>query len=448
MEKELARPEVQELIRQNDWRKLKEIMVGWEAPDIADLLEELEQENMIIVFRFLPRQLATDVFGEIDPDEQMNIIQQISNEHIRDIVSELSPDDRTELFEELPGKITQRLLNLLPRDDCKEARQLLGYPDESVGRLMTPEYVAIRPQWSIEKSLKHIREFGKDAETINMVYVVDNEWHLLDDVTLRRLILANPEQKVESIMDRKFISISAFEDQEEAAETIKHYDLVALPVLDSEDVLLGIVTVDDIIDVIEDEVTEDVQKGASVAPLEMSYTAASVFTLYKKRVIWLSLLAVSGFLSANIIFLYEGTIAKVVALSFFIPVLIGSGGNTGSQSSALIIRAIATGDLTLKRWFDVVKKELFVGLLLGITLGAILYSGSHFWEGGAEIALVVGISVAAIVLWANLLGSTLPIAITKLRLDPAFVSSPLVATIIDVTGLGIYFSLARVLLKL
>ena len=448
MEKELVRPEVQELIRQNDWRRLKEIIVYWEAPDIADLLEDLEQENMFILFRLLPRQLATDVFGEIDPDEQMNIIQQMSNEHIRDIVSELSPDDRTELFEELPGKITQRLLNLLPHDDCREARQLLGYPDESVGRLMTPEYVAIRPQWSIKKALKHIREFGKDAETINMVYVVDDEWHLLDDIALRRLILANPEVKVESIMDRKFISISAFEDQEKAAETIKHYDLVALPVLDSEDVLLGIVTVDDILDVIEDEVTEDVQKGASVAPLEMSYTAASVFTLYKKRIIWLSLLAVSGFLSANIISLYEGAIARIVALSFFIPVIIGSGGNTGSQSSVLIIRAIATGDLTLKRWFDVVKKELFVGLLLGMTLGAILYSGSHFWEGGAEIALVVGISVAAIVLWANLLGSTLPIVITKLRLDPAFVSSPLVTTIIDVTGLGIYFSLAKVLLKL
>jgi len=442
------REKIQKLVEQKDWRSLKEIISNWPVQDIADLLENIRQEDMVIIFRLLPRQQAAEVFSELDVNIQMNLLQQISSEHTRNILSELSPDDRTELFEELPGKITQKLLNLLPSEIRKETLQLLGYPEDSVGRLMTPEYVAIRSNWTIGEALEHIRQYGRDAETINMVYVIDDEWHLIDDMPLRRLILANPQQKVESIMDKKFVSISVFEDQEKVVRIIERYNLVAIPVVDSENALLGIVTVDDILDVLEDEVTEDVNKGASIVPLEMSYNSASVWTLYRKRVIWLLLLVVAGFLSMSVIAAFEKTLVAVIALAFFIPILIDSGGNTGSQSATLIIRAIATGDLTLEKWFSVIKKELAVGLLLGTTLGAILYLWSYFWRGGPAVALVIGLSMIVIVLWANLIGSLLPIILTKLKLDPAVVSSPLITTLVDATGLLIYFLIATWWLKL
>ncbi len=447
MLKDLLKPEIEELIKQKDWRSLKQVLSTWPEPDVADLLESLSREDMAILFRLLPRQFAADVFSELDVDRQTALLQQISNERIRDIITELAPDDRTELFEELPGKITQRILILLPLDDRRETLQLLGYPEDSVGRLMTPDYVAIRSDWTIQKSLRYIRKYGRDAETINMVYVVDEKGHLIDDIPLRRLILANPQHKVESIMDRKFIAISASEDQEQGVMIIRQYNLVALPVIDSENVLLGIVTVDDILDVLEYEVTEDVHKGAGVTPLDMSYSAVSAWRLYHKRIVWLLLLAFAGFLSGNVIAAFEKTIGTIIALAFFIPVLIDTGGNTGTQSATLIIRAIATGDLTLKKWFSVMKKEILVGILLGASLGAVLYLWSYFWKGNPEISLVVGISVVAIALCANLVGSLLPIVLIKLKLDPAVVSSPLITTIMDVTGLLIYFSIAIWLLN-
>ncbi len=443
MPNESVESKIQELIKQKDWRRLKEILSGWPAPDIADLFENIREEDVVILFRLLHKQQAASVFSEVESNKQMALLQEMSNEHVRDIISELSPDDRTELFEELPGEITQRLLNLLPSDIRRESLELLGYPEESVGRLMTPEYVAIRPHWTIEQALEHIRRYGRDAETIHIAYVVDEKWHLLDDIPLRRLILADPEQKVESLMDERFVSILAHEDQEKAIELTKRYNLFALPVIDSENVLLGIVTVDDILDVLEEEVTEDIHKGASIVPLETSYSAASVWTLYRKRIVWLSLLLVALFLSASVIAAFEKTLTAIVALAFFMPVLIGCGGNTGTQSATLVIRAIATGDLSLRKWYSVMKKELLVGLLLGVTLGGLLYLWSSFWKGGAALGPIAGMSMVIIVLWANLVGSLLPIILTKMKLDPAVVSNPLITTLLDATGLLVYFSIAK-----
>ena len=443
MPDEFIESKIQELVKQKDWRRLKEILSGWPAPDLSDLFENIKVEEVVILFRLLHKDQAVRVFSEVESNKQMALLLQMSNEYIRDIISELSPDDRTELFEELPGKITQRLLNLLPSDIRKETLELLGYPEESVGRLMTPEYVAIRPHWTIEQALEHIHRYGRDAETIHITYVVDEKWHLLDDIPLRRLILADPEQKVEFLMDKRFVSILAHEDQEKAIKLTKRYNLFALPVIDSENVLLGIVTVDDILDVLEEEVTEDIHKGASVVPLDMSYSAASVWTLYSKRIIWLSLLLVAGFLSSSVIAAFENTLTAIVALAFFIPVLIGSGGNTGTQSATLVIRASATGDLSLRKWFSVVKKELLVGLLLGVTLGGVLCLWSSFWKGGAAVGPIAGMSMFIIILWANLVGSLLPIILTKIKLDPAVVSSPLITTLLDTTGLLVYFSIAK-----
>ncbi len=439
---DLSGSEIQELLSQKKWREIKKTISLYPAPDIADLWEGLDEQDMFIVFRLLARQLAADVFNELQPNRQISLLEQMRSVHVRAIISELSPDERTDLFEELPGEMTQKLLNLLPPDIRKESLKLLGYPRDSVGRLMTPHYVAIRPQWTIERAFEHIRLYGHDAETIDMVYVVDGKWHLLDEIPLSRLILTDPQQKIESVMDQRFISVSAFEDQEKAIKLIERYNLVAVPVVDSGNVLLGIVTVDDILDVLQDEITEDIQKGASVVPLGMSYSAASVWTLYRRRISWLSLLAVISFLSVGIIAAFENILATVVALAFFIPLVIHTGGNAGTQAATLVIRAIATGDLTLKKWFDVIKKELCIGLLLGVTLGAILYLCSSLWLGDSEIGLVVGISGTAVVLWANLAGSLLPIVLTKLRLDPAVISSPFITTMMDITGLLIYFSIA------
>jgi len=439
---QLLKSEIQELIKQKEWAQLKEGLSVWPAPDISDLLERLKDEEMGILFRLLPRQLAVDVFGELDADKQVCLLQQMSNERVRDIILELSPDDRTDLFEELPGKVIQKLLNLLPQEERKESLQLLGYPEKSVGRLMTPDYVAIRSHWTIKKALEHIRRYGRDVETINMVYVVDEKWRLIDEIPLRRLILGDPQQKIESIMDWKSISISAFEDQEKTIRIMQRYDLIALPVVDSENVLIGIVTVDDILDMLEEEVTEDFQKGAGVKPLEIRYSSASILTLFRKRIVWLSLLGVAGFLSGNAIAAFEGILGKIIVLAFFIPVLIDTGGNVGTQSATLIIRAMATGDLPPKEWFSIIKKELSVGILLGVALGVVLYLWSYFWKGNPNISLVVGISVIVITVFANLVGSLLPIVITKLKLDPAVISSPLITTIMDATGLLIYFSIA------
>jgi len=438
---------VRELLARRDWRGLREFLSSFPPPDIAELISELPEGEMVIAFRLLPRDLAAEVLAELDVEKEEALLERLRDRKLLEVLLELPPDERTDLLEELPGRLTQKLLNILPPAERREALELLGYPENSVGRLMTPDYVALKPYWTIEVALEHIRRFGRDAETVNMVYVVDEKWRLLDDIPLRRVILATLETKVEDIMDHHFVAIEAHADQEEAIRLMEKYDLIALPVVDRDGVLLGIVTVDDILDVLEEEFTEDVQKGASVVPLGTSYTAASTLVLFGKRVVWLLLLALAGFLSGSVISAFEEVLGKVIALAAFIPVLIDTGGNTGTQSATLIIRAIATGELTLRRWLSVVAKESAVGILLGTALGSVLYLWSYIWKGDLRVSTVVGLAVVFIVLFANLVGSLLPILLTKLRLDPAVVSSPLITTVMDVTGLLIYFGIATAVLS-
>lgn len=438
---------VRELLARRDWRGLREFLCSFPPPDIAELISELPEEEMVIAFRLLPRELAAEVLAELDVEKEEALLQRLRDRKLLEVLLELPPDERTDLLEELPGRLTQKLLNILPPAERREALELLGYPENSVGRLMTPDYVALKPYWTIEVALEHIRRFGRDAETVNMVYVVDEKWRLLDDIPLRRVILATLETKVEDIMDHHFVAIEAHADQEEAIRLMEKYDLIALPVVDRDGVLLGIVTVDDILDVLEEEFTEDVQKGASVVPLGTSYTAASTLVLFRKRVVWLLLLALAGFLSGSVISAFEEVLGKVIALAAFIPVLIDTGGNTGTQSATLIIRALATGELTLRRWLSVVAKESAVGILLGTALGSVLYLWSYIWKGDLRVSTAVGLAVVFIVLFANLVGSLLPILLTKLRLDPAVVSSPLITTVMDVTGLLIYFGIATAVLS-
>lgn len=432
---------IKALIEQRAWTGLRQALAEMPAPDITDLLPGLEKSERVLLFRLLPRKVLSEVFSHLESAGKDALLKELTDEETRRLLTDLPPDDRTGLFEEFPGEVTQRLLNLLAPEDLKEARQLLGYPEESVGRLMTPDYVAVRPDWTVARALEHIRTRGRDSETINVIYVTDEAWKLLDALELRRFILARPDDTVRQSMDESFVSLSASEDREKAVELIQRYDLDALPVVDSEGVLLGIVTVDDVLDVAQEEATEDILKGAAVAPLRASYSESGVWPLYSKRIGWLGALVLVSLVSSGVIALYEETLASTVALAFFIPLLIGTGGNAGAQSATLMVRALATGDIEPGDWARAFAKELVVGAMLGLTMGLGGWALGLF-RGGAEVGLVVGLAMVLIVIVANILGAALPFVLTKLRLDPAVASSPLIASVADATGLIIYFSLA------
>ena len=444
----LILPDIQELLEKKDLKSIKEVFYELMPQDIAELIQGVDKKQVVLVFRLVPKEKVADVFSELDPAVQEFILNHFADEEIKALLAELDPDDRTSLFEELPGTFTQKLINFLPERDRKEALELLGFPEDSVGRLMTPDYVAVRPDWNIRKSFEHIKKYGRDAETIDMIYVVDKNWKLLDDIPIRRFILAEAGDLVQNIMDYFFVSIEANEDQEKAYELIKKYNLTVLPVVDKSGTLMGIVTIDDILDINEEEINEDFQKASAISPTEESYYFSSAFALYKKRIGWLLILLITDFLSSSIIAHFENAIQAVIALAFFIPVLIDSGGNIAAQSSTLVIRALATGELTLRNWLNVTKKELIIGLMIGLTLGVILYVRGFFWRGGPTVGMVVGLSMVGITIWSNLLGSLLPIALTKLKLDPAVISSPLLTTVVDSTGLLIYFTLAQFIFHL
>ena len=438
---------VKHLIEQRRWDHLKERIADHPAPEVAELLLDLEKPDRVLLFRALPRPLSTQVFAYLAPETQNAVLQELTDEETRRLLAEMSPDDRTPLLGEMPGQATQKLLNLLSPEDRRKAQQLLGYPEESVGRLMTPDYVAVRPHWKIAKALDHIRKLGIDRETINWVYVVDDSWKLLDALTLRTFIVTELEKTVEEIMDHRFVAISATADREEAVRTIQRHDLEAVPVVDSEGVLVGIVTVDDVLDVAEMEATEDFHLYGAVRPLESSYRESSVWSLFRKRVAWLVVLVGVGLVSSIIIGAFEGTLESAISLAFFIPLLIGSGGNTGSQSATLMVRAIATGDLQLRQWGRALSKELAVGISLGVALG-LATAALGIFRGGPEIGLIVGLTMVAIVLTANTIGAMLPFVLTQAKLDPAAASAPLIATVMDATGLLIYFTIATIILGL
>ncbi len=436
---------VEEFVEKRKWSQLRKYLSEKPAPEIADLLLELEKNRRVIVFRLLPRQFAAEVFSYLESRERDALLMDLTDQETRQLLADLKPDDRTDLLEELPGQVTQRLLNLLGLSDLKEARVLLGYPEESVGRLMTPDYVAVRPDWTIGRALEHIRSMGKDSETINVIYVTNASWQLLDALELRKFILANPLDSVQHIMDYRFVSIVGSEDREEAVRMIQLYDIVALPVVDSNGILLGIVTVDDVLDIAEEEVTEDFHMTAAVRPLKKSYRDSSVWSLYRKRIGWLIILVLVNLVSSGVIAAYEETLASVIALAFFIPLLIDSGGNAGAQSATLVVRAIATGDVKLRKWFFTILKELSVGMFLGISMGLASWA-LGVTRGGFQVGVVVGLSMMAIVVVANIIGTALPFVLTKLKIDPAVASSPLITSIVDATGLLIYFGLATALL--
>ena|SRR5690625_448085 len=452
----LLKPELDELIENKEWVTIKEVLEDVPAVDVSELLEELEPEVAVVIFRLLKKSKAADVFSYLSSAKGVELLEVFSRQQLSDVMSNLEPDERVALLEELPGDLTQKVLNSLAPDDVAQVRRLLGYPAESVGRLMTTNYVRIKQHWTVAKSFEHIRRFGRTAETVNVIYVADKNEKLIDDLRLNQLILAEPDTLISDIMDNTFVALSAFDDQEEAVWMLSKYDRIALPVVDSGGILVGIVTVDDILDVAEEETTEDMHLMAGMSALDKSYTETNIGEMVQKRVGWLILLFLGQMFTVTAMASYEDTLAMAAILALFIPMIISSGGNSGSQAATLIIRSISTNDLKLNDWLTVLKKELISGLLLGSILGIMgtivialwmMMRGDPFTYALMMQAFTVGTSLVGVVLFGNLSGAMLPFIMSKIGLDPAVTSAPFVATIVDVTGIFIYFSTAVFLLK-
>ncbi|NNG26074.1 MAG: magnesium transporter [Ignavibacteriaceae bacterium] len=450
----LLQPEIKSLIAERKLSILKEILSDWTPADIADLIVELQENEQVIVFRLLPIELATDTFEQLEFDIQLDLLKAMGKGEVAALLNDMSPDDRTAMLEELPGSAAKQLLQLLSTEERIIARTLLGYPENSVGRLMTPDYIAIKPSWTIEEALKYIRENAEDSETLNIVYVIDDRNKLLDDIKIKEFILASPDKEVTDLMDENYVALNVTDDQEEAVEVFKKYDRIALPVVDKFGVLIGIVTVDDVLDVAEEEATEDIHKLAAVEALEEPYPTIPLLEMIKKRAVWLTILFIAQILTAIVMGYFESEISKAVVLSIFIPLIISSGGNSGSQAATLVIRAMAVGEITLSDWWRIMKREIFSGLMIGLILGLLgFFQVALLANFSAAISvhwillgITISISIIGIVLWGTLSGSMLPFILKRLGADPATSSAPLVTTIVDIAGLIIYFTVAIIIL--
>jgi len=441
------------LLEQNNDRKLREYLNNLNISDVEELIDELPEHGPKFIDT-LSVNRAVNVFRILDFPTQERIIKNISGEKVSQIINGLPPDDRTSLFSELHGEAVKALILHLSPDDRKEALSLLGYKEDSVGRLMTPDYIQVKKTWDVTRVLSHIRRYGKNSETIDVLYVTDENGVLLDDIRIREILLVKPETKISDLMDGRLIALSANDPQEEAINVFRMNNRTALPVTDADNVLLGIVTVDDILWIANEEYTEDIQKIGGTEALDEPYLDINLFKLVKKRVGWLVILFLSEMLTSTAMQYFNDEIAIVIQLTFFIPLIMSSGGNSGSQASTLIIQAMALGEVTIADWWRVMRREILSGLMLGITLGVIGFLRIVVWSTfstiyGAHwllIALTVGFSLIGIVLWGSLTGSMLPLLMKRLKLDPATSSAPFVATLVDVTGLIIYFNVAIIVM--
>jgi len=451
----LFQPEIKELIDNKEFALLKEVFGEWQAPDLAELIADLPEDHQPIIFRLLPRPLMSDVFEHLDLATKKKLLTGLGKSEIAHILNEMSPDVRTQMLEELPSGLVKQMLELLSAEEMKIAQDLLGYPENSIGRLMTPDYIAVKESMTVARVLAHIRKKGKDSETLNMIYVVDEKGALLDDISIRQVLLAPPGKRVESLMDHTFVSLKTTDDQESAVLTFRKYHLYAIPVVDAEGILIGIVTIDDVLHVAEQETTEDIHKMGGMEALEGPYLHAPLFRLARKRATWLVALFLGEMMTATAMGYYEVEIARAVVLALFVPLIISSGGNSGSQASTLVIRAMAIGELRLRDWWRVFIREIGSGLILGAVLAVIGFLRIAIWQQafhlyGAHwvlVGMVVAFTLVGVVLWGSLMGSMLPFILKRLGADPATSSAPFVATLVDVSGILIYFNIAYLILR-
>ena len=449
-------PEIKSMIDARNFGALRKLFADWPPADVAEVILDLPENDQVIIFRVLPAALAADVFEYLDVDAQQQLLRAMAHEQVVAILNEMSPDDRTALLEEMPSAAARQLIRLLTPDERRVAQSLLGYPEGSVGRLMTPDFIAVHEDWSVKDVLDYVREHGRDSETLNVIYVVDERGKLIDDLRMREFLLRPLDAKVAEFRDRTFVALKVNDSQEEALNAFRKYDRAALPVLDSNEVLVGIVTSDDMLDVAEEQATEDIQKLGGMEALDEPYPTIPLLRMVKKRATWLIILFLGEMLTATAMQGYNGEIEKAAILAMFLPLIISSGGNSGSQATTLVIRAMALGELRLADWFRVVRKELLSGLSLGLILGTIgffritLWQYLHIFDYGKYhwlVALTVGAALIGVVLWGTISGAMLPFLLRRCGLDPATSSAPFVATLVDVTGLIIYFNVALFILR-
>ena len=441
--------EIINIIENQRWDKLKYLLSGMHAAEIVDIIRILESDkNRSIVFRLLSREMAAYVFSELEPEEQEKIITSMNENELKELIHEMSPDDRTSLFEELPSDITKKIFSLMGEKDLNITRQLLGYPEDSIGRIMTPEYIDVLPDYTVRQTLEYIRKYGKDSETFEVIYVVQKDDTLIGYILLKDLLFASQDDKIEDLMHTDIIYLSVYSDQEEAVKVGRKYDLLYIPVVDSKNALIGIVTIDDIFDIAEEEDTEDFHKLGAISiddDFDSNIKQADPIVLYKRRISWLFILVFVNIVSGYVIGMFEETISRYVSLIFFLPLLIDSAGNAGAQSSTLIIRSLSVGDVKKSDWLFMLGKEILVSTTLGLTMSAAVALIAVF-RGGLIIALVVSISMILVVVIGSLIGLCLPFLFVKFKKDPTTSSVPLVTSICDISGTAIYLLLATTIL--
>lgn len=447
--------EVQVLIAERELHALRDALVDSAPVEIAELLAQLSDEERVLIFRILPREIAAEIFSELDVDLQRTILSGLGDRQTARLLDEMAADDRTALLEEIPAEAARQLLALLPKEERDVALTLLGYPEGSVGRLMSPDFLTIHEDWKVREVLDHIRAHGQESDSLDTLYVVDSKNILVDEVAVKNLLLASLDDEVVSLMNYKFEALQVTADQEQAVELFKKYNRPTLPVVDSQGMLLGIVTVDDILDVQEEEVTEDIQKLGGSEALEDAYIRTPVATLIRKRAGWLIVLFVGEMFTASAMSHFEDEIQKAVVLALFVPLIISSGGNSGSQASTLVIRALAVGEIRTRDWFQILRRELVAGGTLGAILGLVGFLRVVVWSQFSSVygphwlalAFTVFFALMGVVTLGTVAGSMLPLALKRLRLDPATSSAPFVATLVDVAGLVLYFTVAMLLLS-
>ena len=449
---------IKKLLEEKKFSTLRDILTTMMPYDIAAVFEELQDEKMPILFRLLPKELAAETFVEMDEETQEFLIHGFSDSELKEVVDELFVDDAVDLIEEMPANVVKRILRSADKDTRKQINELLKYPEDSAGSIMTTEFISLRPDMTAEMAIKRIRRTGVDKETIYTCYVNDENNKLIGITTVKDLLLANDDDIVRDLMEENVISVHTLDDQEKVAQMFSNYDFLALPVVDNEHRTVGIVTIDDAIDVIQEEATEDIEKMAAVLPSDKPYMKTGVFGIYRKRVPWLLILMLSATFTSMIITSFEGVLAQIIILSSFIPMITGSGGNAGSQASVSVIRALSLGEIEFKSIFRVLWKELRVSILCGLTLGAANFIKLLFFDlrnygtkpgefgNPVLVALVVSLTLVGTIIMAKIVGSSLPLLAKKVGFDPAVMANPLITTVCDSLSLLIYFAVATTIL--
>jgi len=462
-----VKTEILALIDRKDLAALKKYLEKWLPSDLAPIIADLPLGDLAVIFRAGSRDLAATTFTYMPHDAQKRLLKVLNQEQAAALLNALPPDDRTAFLNELPLEVAMQMLGMLTPDERQVAQSLLAYPEHSVGRMMTLDYVAVHPEWTVQQSLDYIREHGYDRETLNMIFVVDDQGHVIDDIRVRRLLLSPVDKPIRELLDGNYTMLEPADDREKALGLFKKFDRVALPVVDENRKLIGIVTVDDMLDVAEAEATEDIQKLGGTEALDEPYTTIALHRMVKKRASWLVVLFVGEMFTATAMGFFDTQLKKAEVLALFTPLVISSGGNAGSQAATLVIRSLALGEFKLREWWRIMRREIIAGVALGVILGSVGFLRITIWslishhvhsplvqkiftDYGPHwtlVATTIGCALVGIVLWGSLMGSMLPLVIKKVGFDPATSSAPFIATLSDVTGIVIYFTVAMFVLR-